>query len=84
VLTRLSEFLRRHEPLTKLLMRLALLVILATVAWDSHYVSLDLADIADRIDQMQDDISSLRDDIEGGDDSPGAPAKLQGTSIKSG
>ena len=77
MLTRLSEFLRRHEPITRLLLRIALLLVLASVAWDFHYLSLDVADIADRVDLMQDDISALRDYFDEGDDTPAAPTKLR-------
>jgi hypothetical protein len=78
MLTRFSEFLHRHEPITKLLLRIALLAILGSAAMDFHYLSLDADDIADRFDQMQADISALRSDIENGDDdTPDAPTSFQ-------
>ena len=76
MLTRLSDFLRKHEPITKLLLRAALLAILGSVALDFHYLSLDVDDMADRFDQIQADISALRDGIENGDDGPDAPTSL--------
>lgn len=81
MLTRLSECLRRHEPLTKFLLRIVLLAILAVSAWDFHFMTLDVSDIADRIEQMQDDLSNLRNDIENGNDSGDAPAQLKRSSI---
>lgn len=64
MLTRLSDFLLRHEPLTRVLLRLILLVILAWVALDLHTLTLDFSDIADSIDQIQQDISALRESAE--------------------
>ena len=76
MLTRLSDFLRRHEPITRLLMRITLLAIFGCVALDFHYISLDADDIAARIDQMQADLSALRDSIDNGDDAPDEPTSL--------
>jgi hypothetical protein len=77
ILTRLSEFFRKHEPLTRLLLRIALLIILASVAWDFHALSLNVSEIAESIDQIQDSVSGLRDDAESSDDNSDAPARLQ-------
>ena len=69
MLTRLSDFLLRHEPLTRVLLRLLLLVILAWVALDLHNLALDFSDLADSIDQIQQDISALRESVEADDGS---------------
>ena len=75
--TQLSAFLRKHEPITQLLLRMALLAVLALGAADFHKLTNDVADIADRVDQMQTDITNLREDIESADEVPDAPAKLE-------
>ena len=84
MLTRLSDFLRKHEPITKLLMRLALLAILACVALDFHYIALDVSDIAARFDQVQVDLSALRDDIENGDDAPDEATSFERIGLRTG
>jgi len=81
MLIRLSDFLRRHEPITKLLLRLALLAIFTSVALDFHYLSLAADDIADRIDQMQTDLSALRSGIENGGGSPDEPTSFERSPI---
>ena len=69
MLTRLSDFLLRHEPLMRVLVRLLLLVVLAWVALDLHNLRLDFSDLADSIDQIQQDISALRESVEADDGS---------------
>lgn len=76
ILTRLSDFFRKHEPLTRLLLRIALLIVLASVAWDFHALSLDVSEIAESIDQIQDDVSGLRDDAESSDENSDKSTRL--------
>jgi hypothetical protein len=81
MLTRLADFFRKYETLLNLLFRLALLLIVLGVARDFHEVAGDVADIADRLDQLGEDVSALRDDVEGDDAAPDTPASLDRSSI---
>ena len=81
MLTRLSNFLRKYEALFNLLLRIAFLLILLGVARDFHDVAGDVADIADRMDQLGDDVSALRNSVEGDNETPDTPARLDRSSI---
>jgi hypothetical protein len=67
---RFSEWLANHEPVVRLLYRLAIVATLAVGVNSLSYVEQDLAAISDGITALQDEIASIRADLEGQQDDP--------------